>query len=102
MHGPTKSLTDNQHPAIWLSPGKRDVPIKLYRGSFVLEEAADWLKKHVDNKFKMKTKDLDEKVAMVKYAQESGVIMDPNLTGEEQPMDIMQMVEDELKRRDEL
>ena len=59
MLGPHKAL-DLSHPTIWLAPGaSRDKPPRLYRGNSVLEEAANWLKKHADNKFKMNTENLD-------------------------------------------
>ena len=57
--GYSKSLTDNSHPQVHLSSGKRNDEMKIYRGSLVLEEVAEWLKKHADNKFKMKTAQLD-------------------------------------------
>lgn len=62
------------HPTVWLSPGQqRHKKPRLFRGSFNMEMIAEWIVKHVDNKFKMNTKDLDQRVQMMKYAQEQGM-----------------------------
>lgn len=62
------------HPDVWFSPGnQRDRQLRQFLGNSSAEEMAEWLKKHADNKFKMKTSDLDQKMQMLKYAQESGI-----------------------------
>ncbi len=59
---------------------------------------AQFLKKHADNKFKMATGNLDQKIEMAKYAQQQGL----GLNGGEKPKNIMDEVEEELMRRGEL
>ena len=57
------------HPSVYLSPGsQRDKAPKLYRGEARIEQLAEWLKKHSDNKFKMTTKNLDQKLQMLQMA----------------------------------
>ena len=60
---------------------------------------ATWLKKHADNKFKMSTKNLDQKKQMAKLAAEQGISMDGL---KEKPKNIMDEVYEELARRGEL
>ena len=54
-----------------LSPAyQRDRAMKTYRGDPTLEGLANYLKQHVDVKFKMATKDLDQKVEMNRQIKE--------------------------------
>ena len=67
----TYGALGESHPSVWLSPGsQRDKPLKLFRGEARIEQLAEWLKKHADNKFKMNTTNLDQKMQMLKAAQE--------------------------------
>ena len=57
--GPNSSL-EGSFPNLWLSPGEqRHKKPRLFRGEASLEQMADWLKKHADNKFQMSTNNLD-------------------------------------------
>lgn len=89
------------HPNVWLSPGsQRDKSPKLFRGSAQIEQIAEWLLKHADNKFQMSTNKLDQKMQMMKMAQEQGI--GGYDEGQEKPKNIMDEVEAELMRRGEL
>ena len=97
-HGFHPDIGDS-HPNVWLSPGSsRDKSLKLYRGDALIEQMAEWLKKHADNQFKMNTKNLDQKMQMMKMAQEQGIGLGE---GQEKPKNIMDEVEAELRRRGE-
>ena len=97
-HGFHAAIGDS-HPNVWLSPGSsRDKSLKLYRGDALIEQMAEWLKKHADNQFKMNTKNLDQKMQMMKMAQEQGIGLGE---GQEKPKNIMDEVEAELRRRGE-
>ena len=87
------------HPQVWFSGGSsRDQSTKLYRGEMYIEQLAEWLKKHADNKFKMSTKNLDQKLQMLEMAQQQGIGLED---GQEKPKNIMDEVEAELRRRGE-
>ena len=71
----------------------------MFRGDPLVEEMANWIKQHCSNKFKMNTKDLDQRIEMAKYAEEQGI----NLARDKpKPKSIMEEVEEELRLRGEL
>ena len=93
-------LLEASHPNIWLSPGnQRNKGPRLFRGQAEMTQMADFLVKHADNKFKMNTANLDQKVQISKYAEQQGLGL--NERGEK-PKNIMDEVEQELMRRGEL
>ena len=96
------ALLDKKHPNIWLSAGnQRDKIPLLYRGEPDLEDITGWLASHAYNKFKIDTTNLKQKYEILNMAQEQG-ILDHQDPGKEKPKNIMDEIDEELKRRGEL
>ena len=56
---------------------------------------AEWLKKHSDHKFKMVTKDIDQRLSMARFAEDN-LDLGSLSQNEEKPKNIMDEVEAEL------